>query len=202
MLLTFAALHVVTSQTACTATNGVPGVPGTPGIPGPHGRDGAKGERGETGSKGELGSKGDAGAQAFSNWKQCVWQGSDNRDFGLIKDCIFQKKHEDTSLRVFYSGALRIYNCKSCCKRWFFTFNGAECSGPMPIDGLIYIRGESDVEPLRVRHIEGYCQNIPKGGVRVGINVGNCARHANADAHSGWNSVSRIVVEEVPAPQP
>lgn len=72
----------------------------------------------------------------------------------------------------------------------------------MPIDGLIYIRGESDVEPLRVRHIEGYCQNIPKGRVRVGINVGNCARHDNADAHSGWNSVSRIVVEEVPAPQP
>ena len=70
---------------ACTATNGVPGVPGTPGIPGPHGRDGAKGERGETGRKGELGSKGDAGAQAFSNWKQCVWQWGDNRDFGLIK---------------------------------------------------------------------------------------------------------------------
>ena len=72
----------------------------------------------------------------------------------------------------------------------------------MPIDGLIYIREGSDLEPLRVRHIEGYCQNIPKGGVRVGINVGNCARHGNADAHSGWNSVSRIVVEEVPAPQP
>jgi len=118
-----------------------------------------------------------------------------------VQDCIFQKKHEDTSLRVFYSGALRIYNCNSCCKRWFFTFNGAECSGPMPIDGLVYIRGGSDLEPLRVRHIEGYCQNIPKGMVRVGINVGNCARYDNADAHSGWNSVSRIVIEEVPAPQ-
>ena len=68
---------------ACTATNGVPGIPGTPGIPGPHGRDGAKGERGETGPKGDLGSKGEAGAQAY--WKQCVRQGGDNRDFGLIK---------------------------------------------------------------------------------------------------------------------
>ena len=56
-------------------------------------------------------------------------------------------------------------------------------------------------EPLRVRHIEGYCENIPKGQVRVGFNVGNCAGYGNADAHSGWNSVSRIVVEEIPAPQ-
>ena len=116
MLLTFAALHAVKPQTvtisdshlivcipflkrlnvhlsitrlvlpvqACTATNGVPGIPGTPGIPGPHGGDGAKGERGETGPKGE------AGAQAFSNWKQCVWQGSDDRDFGLIKVVLYQ----------------------------------------------------------------------------------------------------------------
>lgn len=74
---------------ACTATNGVPGIPGTPGIPGPHGCDGAKGERGETGPKGESGSKGEAGAQAFSNWKQCVWQGSDDRDFGLIKVILY-----------------------------------------------------------------------------------------------------------------
>ena len=109
--------------------------------------------------------------------------------------------HDKTSLRVFYSGALRIYGCSGCCKRWFFTFNGAECSGPMPIDGVVYMNSASGEEPLRVRHIEGYCENIPKGGVRVGFNVGNCAGYGNVDAHSGWNSVSRIVVEEVPAPQ-
>ena len=123
MLLTFAALRFVTSQTVkildlhvvfcipflehlyvhflipplmlplqvCTATNGAPGIPGTPGIPGPHGRDGAKGDRGETGPKGDLGSKGEAGAQVFSNWKQCVWQAGDNRDFGLIKVTMFMK---------------------------------------------------------------------------------------------------------------
>ena len=69
---------------------GVPsGIPGTPGLPGPYGRDGAKGERGETGSKGEPGSKGETGAQAFSNWKQCVWKGADGRDFGLIKVTLF-----------------------------------------------------------------------------------------------------------------
>ena len=71
----------------------------------------------------------------------------------------------------------------------------------MPIDGLIYVHGVRGLEPIRVRHIEVYCENIPRGVVRVGFNVGNCAGYGNADAHSGWNSVSRIVVEEVPAPQ-
>ncbi|KAL9975946.1 hypothetical protein ACROYT_G013169 [Oculina patagonica] len=139
---------------------------------------------------------------SLSNWKQCVWRASDGRDFGLIKHCTFQKSQEKTALRVFYSGSLRILGCTTCCKRWFFTFNGVECSGPMPIDGIVYMHGVSGLEPLRVRHIEGYCENIPKGQVHVGFNVGNCAGYGNADAHSGWNAVSRIVVEEVPAPKP
>jgi len=158
--------------------------------------------RGKKGEKGEIGVKGQKGStQASSNWKQCVWKGPDGRDHGLLKDCLFQKVYDSTALRVFYSGALRILGCTLCCKRWFFTFNGAECSGPMPIDGVIYMHRVRGEEPLRVRHIEGYCENIPKGRVRVGFNVGNCPRFGNADAYSHWNSVSRIVVEEVPAPQ-
>ena len=53
----------------------------------------------------------------------------------------------------------------------------------------------------RPRQIEGYCGNIRKGLVRVGFFVGNCRGYGNADAFSGWNSVSRIVIEEVPPPQ-
>ena len=71
----------------------------------------------------------------------------------------------------------------------------------MSIDGVVHMAAGKGNQHLRVRHIEGYCENISRGEVRVGINVGNCAGHGNADAHSGWNSVSRIVVEEVPAPQ-
>lgn len=193
VIFTVAYLQAVEPSQKTCLSDGIPGIPGTPGIPGPHGRDGVKGERGEQGPKGEAG--------IAATWKQCVWRGSDDRDYGLIKDCIFQKTKKDTSLRVFYSGALRIFKCTICCKRWYFTFNGAECSGPMPIDGLIYMHRASNLEPLRVRHIEGYCENIPQGTVRVGINVGDCSGYGNADAHSGWNSVSRIVIEEVSAPQ-
>ena len=53
----------------------------------------------------------------------------------------------------------------------------------------------------RHRHIEGYCNQVPKGHVRVGFWVGKCASYRNVDARTGWNSVSRIVIEEVPPPQ-
>ena len=53
----------------------------------------------------------------------------------------------------------------------------------------------------RVRQIEGVCEKVHKGTVRVGFWVGNCASYGSADAYTGWNSVSRIYVEEVPPPQ-
>ena len=53
----------------------------------------------------------------------------------------------------------------------------------------------------RVRQIEGVCEKVHKGIVRVGFWVGDCAGYGFADANTGWNSVSRIYVEEVPPPQ-
>ena len=120
-----------------------------------------------------------------------------------LKECIFKKASDTTGLRVFYSGNLRLYNCHACCRRWYFTFNGAECSTPGAIDGVVYmIYGHGRKKDLhRPRHIEGVCEKIHKGTVRVGFWVGNCAGYGSADAYTGWNSVSRIYVEEVPPPQ-
>ena len=61
------------------------------------------------------------------------------------------------------------------------------------------VQGSSERKNLhRVRHIEGVCEKIHKGTVRVGFWVGNCAGYGSADADTGWNSASRIYVEEVP----
>ena len=121
----------------------------------------------------------------------------------ILKECIFKKTSDTTGLRVFWNGNLRLSNCHECCRRWYFTFNGAECSAPAAIDGIVYmIHGNSGKKNLhRVRHIEGVCEKIHKGTVRVGFWVGNCAGYGSADAQTGWNSVSRIYVEEVPPPQ-
>ena len=121
----------------------------------------------------------------------------------ILKECIFKKTSDTTGLRVFWNGNLRLHNCHDCCRRWYFTFNGAECSAAAAIDGIVYmVYGNSAKKNLhRVRHIEGVCEKIHKGTVRVGFWVGNCAGFGSADAYTGWNSVSRIYVEEVPPPQ-
>ena len=47
---------------------------------------------------------------------------------------------------------------------------------------------------------EGYYNNIGKGKIRVGINIGNL-RKANSDGQTGWGTVSRLIIEEVPRSQ-
>ena len=122
--------------------------------------------------------------------------------FHFLKDYVFTKNFSDTSLHVYWTGILRIYDCDSCCKRWYFTFNGAECSGPLPIDGVVYmLKGRGTKDLHRVRHIEGHCNNIHRGKVRLGFWVGNCPGYGNADAYTGWKSVSRMFIEEVPKAQ-
>ena len=121
----------------------------------------------------------------------------------FLQECLFNKLSDKTGLRVFWNGDLRIHNCHDCCRRWYFTFNGAECSAPEAIDGVVYMRhGDGGKKNLhRVRQIEGVCEKVAKGNVRVGFWVGNCVGYGSADAWTGWNSVSRIYVEEVPPPQ-
>ena len=54
----------------------------------------------------------------------------------------------------------------------------------------------------RHRHIEGHCNNIQKGKVRVGFSVGKCVTgNKLADAYTGWHSMNRIFIEEVPKAQ-
>ena len=87
-----------------------------------------------------------------------------------------------------------------CCSRWYFTFNGNECSGPMTIEGVVYGAPTND-NPHRHRQIEGYCENIPAGQVTIGFKIGNCKRYSINNGYTGWNSVSRIMIEEVPPSQ-
>ena len=103
------------------------------------------------------------------------------------------------ALRVVYQGNFHLH-CDNCCNRWFFTFNGAECSDPLPIDAAWYLSSHTHYTH---RHgaIKGYCDNIHKGKIRVGINIGNCPGYGNSDGSTGWMSVSRLIIEEAPRPQ-
>ena len=89
------------------------------------------------------------------------------------------------------------------CNRWYFKLNGNECSGPMTIEAAVYNSWRSSVNSnlLHHRSFEGYCENIPQGAVRVELWVGKCSGDTLGDAHTGYNSVSRIMIEEVSRPQ-
>ena len=117
----------------------------------------------------------------------------------ILQDCIFDKRKDDTALRVVYQGNIYLQG-NIRCKRWFITFNGAECSGPLPIDVAWSMVGRSQ-ESHKPGSIEGYCDKIHKGKIRVGINIGNCAGYGNSEGHTGWNSVSCLIIEEVPRSQ-
>ena len=88
----------------------------------------------------------------------------------------------------------------SSCNRWYFTFDGAERRKPATIEGVVYVKSTT-VNPHRPRHIEGYCNEVPKGHIRVGFWIGKCEGYNLGDGSAGWNSMSRIVIEEVSPPQ-
>lgn len=109
------------------------------------------------------------------------------------------KKYTETALHVYFAGNFKIETCNGCCSRLYFTFNGIECTSPGSIDGAFY--QETNVNQ-RQRHIEGNCNNIKNGTVRVGFSVGRCVTNETlADSLTGWHSMSRIFIEEVPKAQ-
>ena len=77
------------------------------------------------------------------------------------------------------------------CNRWYFKFNGNECSGPMTIEAVVFYNNWSSGSPnlLHHRSFEGHCENIPQGSVRVELWVGKC---------SGWTLGSHWVEFSVP----
>ena len=98
---------------------------------------------------------------------------------------------------------MRLVNCDECCKRWFITFDGKECA-PVAIDGVVYMykgKGARYKNLHRPRVIAGHCKINKKGRVNVAFNVGNCRHYKPGDAHTGWNSATRIHIYEMEAPQ-
>jgi len=86
--------------------------------------------------------------------------------------------------------------------RWFFKFNGNECSGPMTIEAIVYNNCSSGNPNLHFhRSFEGYCENIPQGTVRVELWVGQCSGYTLSNAETEGQSVSRIIIEEGARPQ-
>ena len=108
----------------------------------------------------------------------------------------------DKAIKVSFQGNMAVRGTSGKCNRWFFKFNGNECSGPMTIEAVVYNHWPSgSPNLLHHRSFEGYCENIPQGRVTVELWVGQCPTEPLGNAYTGWNSVSRIMIKEVPRAQ-
>ena len=73
----------------------------------------------------------------------------------------------------------------------------------MAIESILYTnwRAKDIPDNYRNNFFEGYCENLAQGTVRVELWVGKCFGHALGNAYTGFISVSRIMIEEVPPSQ-
>ena len=92
------------------------------------------------------------------------------------------------------------------CSRWYFTFDEEECQPP--IDGVVFEgqRGNSHYP----HQIGGFCQkttadqDITKGMVNIEFRIGKChheSRQEEGNPYLGLDSVSRVIITEMPPPQ-
>jgi len=119
----------------------------------------------------------------------------------VLQTCLAKKHRNETWLRITWNGNMRITRCETCCMRWYFTINGAECSDPGPIDTTIFQSRNYHI--VRQSGITGICRqaggrNLTAGVYRIQFSIKDCNAFGGFvyDAYTGWNSVSRIIIEE------
>jgi len=177
---------------------GDPGRKGPIGDPGEKGVSGPKGEKGLPGFPGVRGPKGLPGTSgSINSWKTCSWKHDPLQEYGLLQECIFNKRNNGSVLHVIFEGSMRVGFCTTCCKRWFFAFDGIECQ-----DAKIEARlqGSKLFAGMEYRHVrlEGYCARTA-GQVPVELWVEDCLGHRRAPKVPFVRVVlnPRISVEEI-----
>ena len=96
-----------------------------------------------------------------------------------------------------FEGSIRVGYCNSCCKRWFFAFDGIECRTANIEARLQGIKVFAGMEYRHVR-LEGYCA-LPAGEVAVELWVEDCVGHQRAPKvpFVRVDLNPRVVVEEI-----
>ncbi|XP_013417801.1 uncharacterized protein LOC106178942 [Lingula anatina] len=117
------------------------------------------------------------------------------KDENIYMSSTYLKRSSNTALAVYWTGSLREDGSK--CARWYFTFNGAECSDPGTIDGALYMANDLHNIILKTFEFSGVCKGIPAGAVNISFHCGNCPWNTtNGNPLTGWYAPSRIRVEE------
>lgn len=127
--------------------------------------------------------------------------GDYERNLGSIAELIFNKHHDYTVLKLTWEGNIRKRICDDCCAKWWFTVDGSACTNPEDI--YTSISSSSALNIFLPTTLTGVCfaaQRLPlqRGLRRINLVVGNCDNSRIADLATGFDSSSRIIVEEMP----
>ena len=128
-------------------------------------------------------------------------------------ECTFTKQSNDTVLKVAWDGNIALEGCITCCMRWFITIDDEECADPGPIDAAIFqdLSGPQSVQfdLRRPGTVAGICRGgeggwLSPGEHTIGLSVGQCETllPVTYNVLTGYNSVSRFIIEEVPDQAP
>eukprot|EP00731_Ephydatia_muelleri_P009476 Em0005g62a len=177
---------------------------GDPGLPGPAGPPGPTGPGGPVGPAGPQGPN-SPGPSSANSWNQCAWSALElPNDYGYLASCYINKKQNDTWLKIAWDGNLRIA-CTFCCMRWYFTVDGDECTDPAPIDTAVFQQQTLNI--IRQTSFSGVCKRagqrpLTAGSKRIQLMLMECRGFGGYiyDSYTGFDSASRIIVEEVPPP--
>ncbi|XP_013419728.1 uncharacterized protein LOC106180315 [Lingula anatina] len=109
----------------------------------------------------------------------------------------YVKRAADTALRVRWSGNLYGEGNQKC-SRWYFKFNGVECSNPGSLEWVFYVNGGHVPQVKRGFAFNGICEGIGSGAIVITLHVGNCTSsgYPPYDAETGWKTTTHLIVEE------
>ena len=126
-------------------------------------------------------------------YKQRTWWHQDHRDEGQIRSISFNKKQENTGLRLLYSGNIREL-IRYTPARWYFKIDGQLCSSPSSIEIAITQTMGNNIHLPSV--LIGTCVATSSG--RIGKGMHTISVHVDGgDADSGWRSSSFIEIQEI-----
>ncbi|XP_013387504.1 uncharacterized protein LOC106156679 [Lingula anatina] len=147
----------------------------------------------------EIGPTGTGSCDSYTlfNIKEfTLHQEISTRDENAYMTETYTKRASDTSLAVFFTGTLHEYG-NGHCARWYFKFNGNECSNPGVIDAFIYNHGDNNPHTYRTFEFSGICHGFPAGDITISLHTGSCSWTVGQySPTTGWTTISRIRVEE------
>ena len=138
------------------------------------------------------GGAGNASRIAYGMWDNLA-DGGDNGT-RLPYSVQYVKQAAGTRLWLQFSSNLRTAGGAGSCCRWALRVNGAQCQ--VPVNGNVYIDPAGNYHQHHT--INGICDNVPAGNVTVESYIELCPGYGGADCYTGWNSMTALIVREVP----